>query len=155
MSGRSVAAAATVALAVAIALAPPAEEPVAADPAYTNAQYERGLTYWINVARTRHGKPKLYVNGCVDSYAETWVRKLVSTGTFTHQNLGPVIDGCNLTAAAEILASGPWTPRRMVNKWLGSPAHRRILLSPDYAFTGVAADSDGGTWYGVVDFGHH
>ncbi len=39
---------------------------------------------------------------------------------------------------------------------MNSPGHRRIMLSRDFAFAGIAATrKPNGTWIGVIDLGHH
>lgn len=120
------------------------------------AKYEARLKYWMNRARNRHGVRGIGVTTCVDGFAEDWTRWLVANTAFEHQDLGPIMSKCSLTAAGEILALGPVSPHRMVRMWLGSPEHRQILLSRAYAFSGISATkAANGSWTGAIDFGHH
>lgn len=53
---------------------------------------------------------------------------------------------------AENLIKGA-NPENMVDTWMKSEGHRKILLSPHYKYTGIAVDKIDGIWYGVQIFG--
>lgn len=122
----------------------------------TSAQYETRLKHRMNVVRKRHGLRGLGVRSCVDGFAEDWTRWLVANKAFEHQDLGPMMRTCSLSSAAEILAMGPVSPRRMVQMWMDSPGHRQIMLSRAYSFTGISATKAlTGSWTGAIEFGRH
>ena len=116
--------------------------------------YESRLHTWANRVRHSHGIRVIAVRPCHEGYAERWTGYLARNNEFFHQDLGHYMDQCKLTKAGEILALGSVTPYRMIRMWLGSPEHRRILLDPSFALSGIAARRDtNGNWIGCIDFG--
>jgi uncharacterized protein YkwD len=121
-----------------------------------SGEYEKRLQAKINRVRRNHDLRPLKVRSCTDRFAERWAGKLARTGDFYHQDLGRMMDRCNLGSAGEILAKGNVTPGQMVQLWLASPPHRDQLLTARYRIAGVAARFDSqGNWVGCVDFGRH
>ncbi len=122
----------------------------------TPARYESRMKHWMNVARENNGAKSLGVNSCVDGFAESWTKHLAKTDSFYHQDLGPIMRECSVSSAAEILALGPVWPRRMIQMFMDSPAHRQIMLSRDYAFTGISATKKkDGAWVGAIELDRH
>jgi uncharacterized protein YkwD len=108
--------------------------------ALTTTEYERRLQHWTNVQRRRHGLRAVRLDGCADGYAERWTRHLVrSGGELVHRDQSVVLEGCNASAAGEVLARGQVSPRRMVSMWMHSSGHRAILLSRTYRRIGLGA----------------
>jgi uncharacterized protein YkwD len=115
--------------------------------------YEQRLQRWTNVQRRRHGVRPVRANRCADRYAEAWTRRLVRTGRFFHRDQGVVLRGCHATAAGEVIARGPVTPRRMVRMWMGSPGHRAILLSRRFRLVGIGARrAPDGAWVATQNY---
>jgi uncharacterized protein YkwD len=118
------------------------------------ARYEARLQVWANRVRHRHDVPRITTRRCDDGFAERWTGYLTRNREFRHQNLGPYMHRCGLAKAGEILASGPVTPFRMIQMWMHSPDHRRLLLERSYPRAGIAARRcHNGIWIGCVDFG--
>lgn len=135
-------------------LGTPAATGTAAD-GYRNASasYESKILYWTNVHRRAHGVRPLRAGACVDGYAESWGRHLARTNTFQHQGMAPILRGCSARTAGENIAWGNVSARRTVARWMGSPGHRRNLLSRSFTRLGVgAAYSGSGRLYTVQDF---
>ncbi len=128
---------------------------LAASRSLTPAEYEGRLKHWMNVARENHGARGIAVNSCVDNFAESWSLFLARTNSFYHQDLGAMMRTCSLSSAGEILALGAVRPRQMIQMFMNSPAHRQILLSRGYAFSGISATKKSdGSWVGTIEFGH-
>lgn len=120
----------------------------------TTGKYERRLKLWMNRARARHGMRSVEVRVCEDGFAERWAGFLNRTDGFYHQDLGPIMRTCRQTHAGEILALGSVTPWRMVQMWLGSPEHRRLMLTRDFHRAGISAvRGNHNVWIGCIDLG--
>ncbi len=116
--------------------------------------YQDRLHTWANRVRHAHGVRVIAVRPCHEGYAQRWTGYLARNNEFFHQDLGRYMDRCKLTKAGEILALGSVTPYRMIQMWMGSPEHRRILLDPSFGLSGIAARRDAnGNWIGCIDFG--
>lgn len=125
--------------------APPAPDTAAVD-------YEAGLLAGVNAERRAAGLAPLSASSCADGYAESWADRLASTGAFSHQDLGPVMSGCDAGAAAENIARTGGSASSMVGMWMSSPGHRANILDPDLTHVGTAGVLVDGTWTGVQLF---
>ena len=115
--------------------------------------YEQKVQHWINEERERRGLRKVQLNTCTDRVAENWSEHLASTMQFYHQSLDPLFDRCNATYGAETLARGAVSPRQMVQLWMDSDGHRRILTSKYPTRIGLGATLDErGDWLVAADF---
>ena len=71
-----------------------------------------------------------------------------------HQDLGPVMNRCDLTSAGENVAYGYPTGRKVVQAWMNSPGHRANILEPSFRMLGMAMRRcDDGTPYAAQVFG--
>lgn len=119
----------------------------------TASSYEQEVAHWINQARIQRGLRPLRVQSCTDRYSERWSRHLVETSSFYHQRLDPFFDSCGARYAGETLARGTNTPRDMVQAWMNSDGHRRVMLSRTPRRLGVAAVLDpAGRWVLTANF---
>jgi uncharacterized protein YkwD len=138
----------SVATATAVKTAAPAKSGL------SQATYESRLRTWINRVRDNRGVRPIAVRPCHDGFAERWTSFLTRNNEFRHQDLGRYMTRCKLSKAGEILALGRVTPQRMVQMWMHSPDHRRIMLDRSFGLSGIAAKRDNhGNWVGCVDFG--
>ena len=115
--------------------------------------YEKQVQDEINKARVAADLPKLKLNACADSYAETWAAKQAKAETFVSQDLTKVIDGCKTRYAGEALGRGDdVTAQALVAAWLASPKHSKVLLSakPTHFAVGTKAAADGTYYTDVV-----
>ncbi len=118
------------------------------------AKYEGRLNFWMNRQRSHVGIRRVGVRLCLDGFAERWAQHLKATNSFYHQDLGGVMNNCRQSQAGEILAKGNVTPYQMVQMWMASPDHRRLMMSRDYGRAGISARrNSAGTWIGCIDFG--
>lgn len=126
------------------------------DPHRDLTEFESRILVEVNQVRTERGLPKVRVfHSCVDTYAESWARRLGRTGSFHHRDLSTVLEGCDLNWVGENLVRGSdLLPRTAVQAWMASPAHRSVLLKPRarWAGIGVRVGSDGKK-YAVLNFG--
>ena len=120
----------------------------------SQATYESRLKTWINRVRHNRGIHSIAVRPCHDGFAERWTTYLTNNNEFRHQDLGRYMTRCKLSKAGEILALGKVTPYKMVQMWMHSSGHRRIMLDRSFGLSGIAAKRDAnGNWIGCVDFG--
>ncbi|MBO9553122.1 MAG: hypothetical protein J7523_00850 [Cellulomonas sp.] len=138
----------TVTVAPPTATPPSAGDAVSADPDepwspdVDPAAYARGLFVGTNEARADAGLPALTWSECAADQAVARAGALVGE-PLEHAPLGPVLDTCASSLAAENLSRGAGTARRVVTLWLGSPGHRANLLAPDLDRLGVGCAHDG------------
>jgi len=120
----------------------------------TTSKYETRLKLWMNRVRDNHKTRDLSAGSCEDRFAERWARHLTRSDRFYHQDLGPLMRTCRHSYTGEVLAKGSITPYQMVQMWMGSPGHRRLMLSRDFRFAGISAvRGRNNVWVGCVDFG--
>jgi uncharacterized protein YkwD len=102
------------------------------------ADAEREAVDALNDVRRASGLPALRVSKNLNRSAGEYARKMLRLDYFGH---GPSIDVAGgFQSAGETLAwhSG-WNaqPRRTVSRWMASPGHRAILLSPGFRWVGM------------------
>jgi uncharacterized protein YkwD len=121
--------------------------------AMSSDTYEQQVATYINRKRAARGLRKLRLESCTDRYSERWSQHLADTLSFYHQKLDPFFDVCGARYAGETLARGAATPRDMVNAWMKSDGHRRVMLSKSPRRMGVAAVLDSnGNWVLTANF---
>ncbi|KRE92639.1 hypothetical protein ASG76_16905 [Nocardioides sp. Soil774] len=119
-----------------------------------SAGLEDALMVEINAARASHGLRKIRkFDACTDTMAEQWGSRIARTGVLEHRDQREVVRHCRASWAGETLVRGEGlTPGVMVELWLDSPPHRKILLSPRARHAGVAITQDQqGRTIGVVN----
>jgi uncharacterized protein YkwD len=109
---------------------------LSASPAAGNAEGE--AMEMLNDVRRANGVPALRVSDSLNHSAEGYARRMLEIDFFGH---GPNIDVAGgFRSAGETLAwhSG-WEaqPRRTVERWLNSPGHRAVLMSPAFRWVGM------------------
>jgi uncharacterized protein YkwD len=120
--------------------------------AMTSSTYEYDVIKWTNVKRVDHDKVAVKSQSCVDKFAERQADWLASHRTLKHQNLGTILDVCDLSSVSENIAYGYSTGGRAVSAWMRSPGHRANILSTNKRWIGVGAvqDKDGVWWVSQV-----
>ena len=122
-------------------------------PAYSTANYEQGVQYWVNVQRKRHGLRALKFASCTDAAAERWSSRLASSGSFYHQSMTTLLDRCHAYYAGETLGRGAITPKTLVTMWMHSAPHRHVLMSKSPTRIGIGATPNGsGEWVVAANF---
>ncbi len=122
-------------------------------PAPDAAAYESRILVLVNAERAKLGEPALTLVGCADSFANSWAASMAQTGTFAHQSLSPIMQGCSARAAGENIAYGNVSADQMMTMWMNSPGHKANILNASYTGIGIGAvETSSGRWYGVQDF---
>jgi uncharacterized protein YkwD len=99
---------------------------------------EREAIDALNDTRRASGLPALRVSGDLSRSSGAYARRMLRLDFFGH---GPTIDVAGrFRSAGETLAwhSG-WKahPRKTIARWMASPGHRAILMSPGFRWVGV------------------
>jgi uncharacterized protein YkwD len=116
--------------------------------------YEADVITASNQERTSRGIAALAAQACVDKYAESQSQRMASESRMFHQDLGPIMDECELQAVGENVAYGYRDGAAVTAGWMASPGHRENLLNPRYRLIGVGATQDSqGRWYAAQVFG--
>jgi uncharacterized protein YkwD len=106
--------------------------PATADAERTAKQRaERKMTAAINSARAQHGLPAFDRSASLTASAERYSRWLMDHDVFGHQS--SIWASSRFALLGEALEWHPGSRVRVwdtVRRWLGSPSHRAILLSP-------------------------
>jgi uncharacterized protein YkwD len=122
--------------------------------AQTVPRYQNQARAVTNDKRAAHDLVKLRPGRCVQRFARRHARRMADRERMYHQDLGPILNRCNLSRVGENVAFGYPTGRRVVRAWMSSPGHRANILEPRYRLLGLAMRrSDNGTPYAVQVFG--
>jgi hypothetical protein len=98
----------------------------------------------INSFRASKGLSQLRVHSQLLSVARNWTERMVAAGKISHNpNLSSEVSG-NWTKLGENVGVGP-SVDSLMNAFMGSPAHHRNLVDPDwnYVAVGVTRAADG------------
>lgn len=141
----------------------------AASPAVTLNSYEQQLVQAINQQRVKRGLAKVRVHAKLvtaarshsadmgqqqyfaheSSTGELWSARLVRYG-YTRSGFSFWKTGENIFKASGLYAAFPATA---VKAWMGSPAHRRVILTRSFRDIGVGTVMSGNTKYITLDLG--
>jgi len=139
---------AAVAVSLLVLVVAPAQ---AATPSQT---YQRKIVVATNAARAHHELPELKRQQCVQRFAVRQAVRMANQQRMFHQDLGPVLSECGLSAVGENVAYGFPTGRAVVRGWMRSEGHRANILSSSYRLLGAGArKADNGQWYAAQVFG--
>ena len=115
--------------------------------------YEARVQYFVNRKRAARGLRPLRFESCTDGTAERWARRLASTGTLVHQDVGTIMNACHAYYAGETLGRGGFGPQGLVRTWMRSPLHRPVLLSRRATRIGIGSYLNGrGQWVTAANF---
>lgn len=84
----------------------------------------------LNEHRRNLGLPTLARYPGMDGTAQEWAETMAERDTLVHR---PTV----APYKAEVIAAGPTTANDVINLWMNSPAHKDIILDPDYTNLGV------------------
>jgi uncharacterized protein YkwD len=111
-----------------------------------DAELRRAVRCIVNEERERRGLRRLRAQRSLGEAARGHARDMVRRGYFEHEREGSTLRsrlfdaGWNGHSAGETLAYGCGSvgvPRAIVDGWMGSDAHREILLSRRYRRAGI------------------
>lgn len=107
-------------------------------PAPATADPERDAIDELNDVRRAHGAPALRVSESLNRSSGGYAERMLRHDFFGH--------GSRIEVAAEFRSAGEtlawhsgWDaqPRRTVSRWMASPGHRAVLLSPAFRWVGM------------------
>jgi uncharacterized protein YkwD len=103
-----------------------------------------GVVELVNRERARHGPAPLAADARLDAAARGWAEEMARGGRLSHGNVGARIAaaGFRWTACAENVAQGQRTAAEVVADWMGSPGHRKNILSAAYTHAGAGRSGD-------------
>ncbi|WP_395695614.1 CAP domain-containing protein [Nocardioides sp.] len=129
--------------------------PAVAGTSTSPGTYQRQIFTATNDQRRAHDLDPLRHQACVQRFAERQAKRMALQERLFHQDLGRVLDDCDLHSAGENVAFGFDTGRSVVvDGWMESPPHRANILHSSYRLLGSGARlGDDGFWYAVQVFG--
>jgi uncharacterized protein YkwD len=102
------------------------------------ADAEREAIDALNDVRRAHNLPALRVSGSLNRSSGRYARRMIRHDFFGHASHIQMAGG--FRSAGETLAwHRGWRaqPRRTVSRWMHSPGHRAVLLSPGFRLVGM------------------
>ena len=98
----------------------------------------------VNDHRNDMGLSKLEALNIVSSVAKGHTEYMVETGAVNHDNFSQrsqaLIDNANAKSVGENVAYGFNTAQGVLNGWLNSEEHRKILENPSYTHFGISTE---------------
>ena len=92
----------------------------------------------INEVRAKHGLYGLRASGSLQRSSNAFSRRLMATNRFGHGSRVSASRGFRRLGEALALSGGSgFKIRRTVRRWLGSSAHRRIVLTRSMRYVGA------------------
>lgn len=126
--------------------------PAAASPRQDRTEAE--ILRAMNSVRARHGLPRLRVDAALARAADAHSAAMLRTGSFSHGSVHARLR--RYTSARSIGETLAWMSqcdgRQVVNMWLQSAAHRRILLARKFNQVGVARRSSSAKCMVTADY---
>jgi len=118
-------------------------------------RYATQAVHATNKQRTHEGLEELDVSACLRRYAVHQATAMAQQESLFHQELGPVLGGCELDLVGENVASGFPSGRSVVDDgWMNSEGHRANILDPHYRLIAIGArKGHDGRWYVSQVFG--
>jgi uncharacterized YkwD family protein len=117
------------------------------------SEFERKVIELTNVERKKNGLPALTADTPLSNVARKKSDDMQAKGYFSHTSptYGSPFDmirdfGITYKTAGENIAKGQRTPEQVVQGWMGSPGHRKNILSSDFTHIGVGFNEGGNYW---------
>ena len=127
------------------------------DPLQNLDEYENRVVHLINQRRAARGlRPVRRIQSCQDAGAERWAQRLTTVDVKAHRDMTAVLRDCRLQWVGEVIAwgGGDPTPRQIVDAWMGSDGHRRVLMKGRARIGGIGVRrADDGELDIVLTFG--
>ena len=113
---------------------------------------ELEITDLVNNYRAQNGLPKLNVLNLVSKEAETHSIYMLNSGTISHDNFDErtrnLIEQIDALSVGENVAFGYKSAQSLLEGWLNSPTHRRVIEGKSYTDFGIAAEKNSnGSYY--------
>ena len=144
--------------------------PGVAGAAVIPTKVERAVLAAVNKERTQRGMHALRFNGALMKAARAHCRDMAHHSYLSHTSLtgtsagararasGYSTAGCIAWSVGEVLSrstggEGTADPSMVVARWMRSPSHRRVILSPSLREAGAGVHGAGGWQYVALDLG--
>lgn len=113
---------------------------------------ELEITELVNNYRVQNGLPKLNILNIVSKEAETHSAYMLAQKSISHDNFDErsknLIEQIDALSVGENVAFGYNTAESLLEGWLNSPSHRRVIEGNNYTNFGVAAErNSSGSYY--------
>jgi uncharacterized protein YkwD len=115
------------------------------------------LYFMVNAERNAHGLGPVGWNDQLGGLAQRWSEHMAATGSFSHQNLGAILDNpayAGFSGLAENIShAGCGASAQQIHQsWMSSPSHRANILG-NYNAVGIGVACNGGDLYATEDLG--
>jgi uncharacterized protein YkwD len=128
--------------------------PCSASAAVRQDRTESAILKAMNSVRARHGLPSLRVSGALAKAADAHSAAMLRTGAFTHGSVNARLR--RYTRARSVGETLAWmsrcNSRKVVDMWLRSAAHRRVLLARKFHAVGVGRKASPSRCMVTADF---
>lgn len=119
---------------------------------------ERRIARQINVRREDRDHSRLRCHRQLDRAAERHARHMAAVGKIGHEGIGDGTPGQRIRAAGydgswgEVLAAGYTSANGVVEGWMHSRPHRKVIMNGRYTHVGVghAVGADGRMYFAAV-----
>ncbi len=129
-------------------------EPRAKTVQQTVTKYQNQARAATNNKRQANDRATLKRGRCVQRFARKQAKRMANQDRMFHQDLGPILNQCDLSMVGENVAYGYDTGRKVVRAWMHSEGHRANILNRHYRLLGMAMRrADDGTPYAAQVFG--
>ncbi len=114
------------------------------------------IVKYCNQERAKAGLPEITLDRDLCDAAQLRAGEIATDGNFAH--IRPDGSGCftalktDYNYAGENLAKGEPDGRKIVQAWMDSEPHRKNVLTPEYAKTGIAYTEVDGVYYWAALF---
>jgi len=131
----------------------PSSEVVTLNKVSTYSTIETEILNLVNEHRKNMGLSELVTLNIVSSVAKGHTDYMVETGTVNHDNFSQraqtLMDNANAKSVGENVAYGFSSAQGVLNGWLNSDEHRKILENPAYTHFGISteANSEGRNYF--------
>tara|TARA_R110001583_G_scaffold85392_1_gene223764 strand:- start:5418 stop:5879 length:462 start_codon:yes stop_codon:yes gene_type:complete len=114
--------------------------------AYTPIEIE--ILDLVNAYRVEKGLIALKRLNLISSVAETHTHYMVNAGEVNHDFFSErhkqLVNNANAKSVGENVAFGYGTAKSVVNAWISSDSHRKIIENSEYTHFGISTETDKG-----------
>ncbi len=107
---------------------------------------ESDILTLVNNHRTNLNLAKLSTLNIISGIADGHTNYMIDAGQVSHDNFAlraqNLIDNANAKAVAENVAYGYGTAQGVLNGWLNSVEHKKIIENPDFTHFGISTKSN-------------
>ncbi|WP_111706344.1 CAP domain-containing protein [Lutibacter citreus] len=112
----------------------------------TYSELESELLVLVNNYRVEKNLPSLEVLNQISNVADEHTNYMISTGDVSHANFeeraSNLIKNAGAKKVSENVAYGYSTAKSVLNGWLNSPEHKKIIETSDFTHFGISTESN-------------